>query len=185
MQTTFNVAPPAGYPGMPFDDGPLEKRAFPAAEDIPFGVLCELLANGSIQRVQDAGTAGSFLPKLAGISMYAPIREQAYVGGGGAAGNGYWKKGEMVPVVRRGRVWAQFDAGGTWPEYAAVNVHHNSDGSAGAGVFTLTAVSTTSHAEIDVAPACLGIEAALAQPAYTDGFGNSIQAAVVSINLAP
>lgn len=188
MQTQFNINPPAGLPGMPFDDGPMEVRAFPAHVDCPFGLLLEIVVTSGVrgvQPVQDSGTTGSFLPNLAGISLYNPMREQAYVNAGATAGNGFYRAGEMVPCVRRGRVWAAFDNGGTWPEYAAVRVKHNSDGSAGAGVFTMTAASTTSHAEIDTAPSCQGIEATLAQGAYVDFSGDTIGAAVVSINLAP
>lgn len=187
MQTVYNLNPPIGLPGQKFDNGPMEVRSFPAHTDIPFGTLTEFVtvsSNREIQVVQDAGTTSSFLPVLAGIALINPMHEQAYVNAGGAAGAGYWRKGEMVAVVRRGRVWAAFDGGGTWPEYAAVRVNHNSDGSVGAGVFTMTAAQTTSHAEIDTAPSCLGIEAGSVQNG-TDFSGDTITAAVVSINLAP
>lgn len=188
MQTNFSINPPIGLPGMRFDNGPHEVRAFPAKVAIPFGVLCEFttLADGvtrAVQPVQDAGTAGSFLPNLAGISEYDAMREQGYAAGG-TIGQGYYKAGEMVPCVRRGRMFVAFSGSGTWPEYAAVRVQHNSDGSSGAGVFTMAAASTTLHAEIDTAPSCLGIESALVQNG-TDFSGDSLVAAVVSINLGP
>lgn len=187
MQTVYNLNPPIGLPGQKFDNGPMEVRSFPAHTDIPFGQLCEFVTvsgNREIQVVQDAGTAGSFLPVLAGVSLINPMHEQAYVNAGGTAGAGYWRKGEMVAVVRRGRVWAAFDGGGTWPEYAVVRVWHSSDGTHSQGVFTMTAAATTAGAEIDLAPSCLGIEAGSVQNG-TDFSGDTITAAVVSINLAP
>lgn len=188
MQTNFSINPPIGMPGQRFDNGPHEVRAFPAYVAVPFGVLCEFnVQNGIryVQPVQDSGTAGSFLPNLAGISEYDPMREQGYAAGG-TIGQGSYKAGEMVPCIRRGRVWVNWDGntGTAWPEYAAIRVKHNSDGSAGAGVFTTLAVSTTLHAEIDTAPSCLAIEAALTQNS-ADFSGDTMSAAVVSINLGP
>lgn len=189
MQTTFNLNPGNGVPGQMFDDGPKEVRAFPAAHDIQFGVLCEFVTvsgNREIQMVQDSGTTGSFTPNLAGISLYDPMHEQAYANLGATPGAGYWRKGEMVPVLRRGRVWVQFDNGGTWPEYATVNVWHSSDGTHNQGVFTMTATQTTAGAEIDAAPSTIqGIEKALAQGNFTDFSGDTVGVAVVAINLAP
>lgn len=190
MQTNFPINPNAGMPGQRFDNGPHEVRAFIAAEAIPFGALCEIVVTNGVrycQRVQDSGTAGSFLPNLAGIAEYDPMREQNYVGVSGAsAGSGGYAKGEMVPCIRRGRVWVNWDGDTTtaWPEYAAIRVKHNSDGSSGAGVFTTKAAATTLHAEIDTAPNCQGIEAALAVTS-ADFSGDTMATAVIAINLAP
>lgn len=187
MQTTFNVSPPSGMPGMPFDNGFVDGRSFPALVAIPFGVLCELvLSNGNYfaQPLQDTGTAGSFTPVLAGVSRYNAQRENALPNFSGSAGGGAYKAGEMVPFARRGRIWVQFDGTGTWPEYATPHVWHSSTGANPQGVFTMHATQTTVGAEIDNAPAgVLGIEAALAIASYTDGFGNTLSAAVVSLNL--
>lgn len=185
MQTTFNLNPPLGIPGQMFDDGPKEVRSFPAASDTLFGTLCEVTTSGTVQAVQDSTTGGSFLPVLAGIALFNPMHEQAYVNAGGTAGNGYWRKGEMVPCLRRGRVFAAYDGGGTVGEYTAIRVWHSSDGTHLQGTFTMTAAATTAGAEIDLAPNCLGIVKDAATAAYTDFSGDSIQAAVVSINLAP
>lgn len=190
MQTTFNVSPPAGMPGMPFDNMKgNDVRSFAAKVNIPFGVLCEFttLVDGvtrAIQPVNDAGTAGSFLPRLAGVSLYSAEREQAYQAAAGG-GSGFWKAGEMVPCMRKGRIWVAFDGVGTWPDYNTVNVWHSSDGSTLQGVFTMHATQTTLHSEIDNVPPAvvLGTEAALAIVSYTDGFGNTLSAAVVELDL--
>lgn len=185
MQTNFNVRPPMGLPGQWADDGLHDSLPFPAHVAVPFGVLCEVVVVNGVemcQPVQDTGTAGSFLPVLAGVSLYDPMREQSYLAA--PAVGGAYKAGEMVPCARRGRVRVAFDNGGTWPTFAAVHVWHSSDGSHAQGVFTMTAASATSGAEIDTAPAgILGVEKDMAQGSYTDAFGVSLGSAVVSLNL--
>lgn len=185
MQTVFNTRPPKGIPGQLMDVGNKDVFSFVAKVAIPFGVLCEIVVVSGVEKiqpVQDAGTAGSFLPVLAGVSVYDPMREQGYQTPGLG---GSYKAGEMVPCVRRGRVRAAFDNGGTWPTWGAVRVNHSSDGSHGQGTFTMTAASTTVGAEIDLAPTgVIGVEGPEAQGSYTDGFGNTIGTAVVSLNLA-
>lgn len=185
MQTTFNVSPPQGMPGMRFDDSMnVEVRSFPAKVACGFGVLLEFttLTGGqlAVQPVQDATTGGSFLPRLAGISLYSAERQQAYLAAAGG-GAGSYAAGEMVPVMRKGRIWVQFDGTGTWPDYNTVNVWHSSTGANPQGVFTMHATQTTVGAEIDNAPPAviLGSDSALAIASYTDGFGNTLSAAVV------
>jgi hypothetical protein len=185
MQTNFNVYPPVGVPGQWADDGLHDSVSYPALVAVPFGVLCEVVVSNGIeycQPVQDAGTEGSFTPKLAGVSLYDPAREQAYQAA--VESSGSYAAGEMVPCARRGRVFAQFDGTGTWPTWSAPNVWHSSTGAAAQGVFTMHATQTTAGSEIDTAPAgVIGVDADRAQSSYTDGFGVAIKTAVVSLNL--
>lgn len=196
MQTNFNVYPSnAASPGQWADDGYHDVKSYPAKVAIGFGILCEIvLTNGfeEIQPVQDTGTTGSFLPVLAGVSVYDPAREQAMpYGPNGAPGTGgSYIAGEMVPCARRGRIWGQWDGVGTWPATGQIRVLHSSTGAFPQGVFTMAAASTTVGHEIDLVPVSapngpvIGIEPDRAQASYTDGFGNSISIGIVSLNLA-
>jgi hypothetical protein len=190
-QTNFNVYPSvAASPGQWADNGVHDTVSFPALVAVPFGVLCEVVISNAIemcQPVQDATTGGSFLPKLAGVSVYDPAREQTYVGGSGASPGtgGSYAAGELVPCGRRGRIFAQWDGITTnpWPTWGAIQVNHSSTGAHPQGVFSTQAVSATVGFEIDIAPSCIGCEAARSQSSYTDAFGNSIIVGIVSLNL--
>ena len=185
-QTVYNTYAAPGLPGQWADDGSHDSVSFPAAVAVPFGVLCELVVTGGVtycQPVSDATTGGSFTPTVGGVSLYDAMREQNYVNLGAAAGNGGYKIGEMVPLARRGRVFVQWDGGGTWPSYGAVNVRHSSTGANPQGVFTKTAVSTTVGNEIDVAPA--GITGIMPENSaqYASNLSGTIGVAIVSLNL--
>lgn len=192
-QITFNVSPSiAASPGQWADNGYHDTLSYPAKVAIPFGVLCEIvLTNGfeEIQPVQDAGTTVAFLPVLAGVSVYDPMREQSlsYSAAGSGQGGSY-QVGEMVPCARRGRIFVAWDGGGTWPSTGPVRLQHSSTGAFPQGVFTMTAASTTVGHEIDLVPAIngfvTGIQPDRSQAAYVDAFGNTISVAVVSLNLA-
>lgn len=159
-----------------------------AAVDIPYGVLVEEITSGAtagqIQPVQDTGTAGSFTPRVVGVSMLDPMREQTFVPDAltGSTPRPY-KAGEAVPVARRGSVFVQWDGGGTWGSLVKPNVWHSSDGTHSQGVFTFTGTATTAGAEIDNAPS--GILAIRPQWAsnVTTNFGTA-GVAVVELNFA-
>lgn len=73
---------PIAQPGQPLDMDVSRRKVVSAvcAVAIGFGTLLEYTATGSVQPVQDTGTAGTFLPKLAGIAILDPVgREQIYV----------------------------------------------------------------------------------------------------------
>ena len=185
MQTVVNLYPISGLPGQFADNAYHEVKSYAAKVAIGFGILCEIVLTSGfeeIQPVKDSGTTSTFLPVLAGVTAYDPAREQALGGGGGS-----YAAGEMVPCVRKGRVFGVFDGGGTWPTDAAVRVWHSSDGTHLQGVFTMSAASATGGAEIDLVPATQGIvigtEPDRASGSYPDAAGNVIQTAVVALNL--
>jgi hypothetical protein len=195
-QTQYNLDPIIGVPGMPFSPASsdvVESR--PAAVFVPPGVAVELvIVNGAecVQPLQDAGTAGSFTPALYGVSIYDPAREQAIpslgVNPGGIDGKAGYAAGEMVPVMRSGRIYVQTDANAStwaaaWPSLGQVSVWHSSDGTHAQGVFTMLAASATAGAEIDLCPtSIIGRDSGRVQ-SYTNGWGTTFNLAVVEINL--
>ena len=187
MQLNYSLTTSPAQPGQLYDmnQSGAEIRSYPAKVAIPFGVLCEINSDGTVQPVQDSTTGASFKPLLAGVSMFKASKEMPLpaVGALAAAGTVQYAVGEMVPCVRRGTVWVQFDFGGTWPVGGVVNVWHSSTGANPQGVFTLTAAQTTAGAEIDKAPPSMAGAYASLAGAYTDAWGNTQTMAVLDINL--
>ena len=73
---------PVAQPGQPIDMNVGDRKVVSAvaAIAIGFGIALEYIAGGAVQPLQDSGTAGTFLPKFAGISMLDPFgREETYV----------------------------------------------------------------------------------------------------------
>ncbi len=150
-QTSYSLDPAVGLPGMPADTGYNDIRSYPCSEDIPFGVLCEL-ASGKVRRCQQSGSGlGS---TVVGVSVYDPAREQQVPSAGTGAGS--YKSGEMVPLLRKGRVFAQWN-GTTQTALTQPNVNHpsSSDPSGIRGVFTDASTSTTAGSEITQCPASI------------------------------
>jgi hypothetical protein len=167
-----------------------------AGEVIPFGVLCELNASGTLQPVQDinadwppVGTAAG--TSLAGISIYDPEGVmQDYLGsaptipptGEGSSTSGY-PKGYRVPVLRRGRIWMQFDGQGVPTRIGPVNVWHSSTTGL-QGVITFTATSGTAGSEVSQAGAYLeSFNPDLVAGEYTDAFNTTAGIIACNINL--
>jgi hypothetical protein len=189
-QTSYSQNAIVAQPGMAYDMEQSNRDVVSVIcnQNIPFGVLCELDSNGLLQPVQDSGTAGSFLPALAGISMFDPLGvEQSYVqfavpaSGTGSSAVG-WKTGMSVPVMRKGRIWVLGDASGVATRTGNINVWHSSDGSSPQGTFTFRAVQSTLHAEIDIAPDCTVWDPTLQSGTVTDPFGNVFKIYAVEIN---
>ena len=197
-QTAYNLEPVTGVPGMPFSPASsdvVESR--PALVAIPFGIAVELVVSGGVEYIQplkDATVGGSFAPALFGVSIFDPAREQAIpdlgVNPGGISSSAGYAAGEMVPVMRSGKIYVLTDAAtqlanwtASWPSLGQVTVWHSSNGTHAQGVFSMVGVSTTSGAEIDLCPTSIvGRDTALAS-LYTNGFGAVFAVAVVGINL--
>ena len=197
QQTTYNLGPNPGQPGMLSDAGYQSQRIVTvvAGAVIAPGVLCETYVSAGkvlARPVQDAATGGSFAPTLAGISFLDPIAvEQTYVvypvppSNTGLSFAGY-PIGFPVPFVRRGRIWAAWDGntGVALPSNGGLQVWHSSDGSAAQGVFTTIAAQATLHSEIDAAGAYINLfDPNLVSGAYTDSFGNVLDMVNLEINL--
>lgn len=150
-QTSYNLNPDIAVPGMPADEG-LERQVFsaPAGEAIPFGRLCEVDSSGNLFLVKGTGAAITS-GKLAGISIQDVAREQS-LATSGSSGSGYYGQSEMVPVMRKGRIFAAFDGSVTNVQapFVAPGVNHPSttDASGIRGVFSGGTVTTTAGAEI-------------------------------------
>ena len=193
-QTNIAIGPIAGMPGQAYDSEASNRDVVSrvAAVNIPFGVYCELNASGLLVPMQDATTGSSFAPLSWGISLFAPFgAEEAYVPftvpnvGTGATASGYLK-GQAVPVMRRGRVWASWDGGGTVTRTGPINVNHSSDGTHPQGVFTFSAVSPTAGHEIDIAPSVTTYNPDLVVTtgsSFTDSFGNVFSTIPVEIHI--
>jgi hypothetical protein len=153
------------------------------------GTLTELY-NGT-------GAAGQIVimkyqPIAGGICLYDELgAEENYVpfqvpiSANGSTSPGYLK-GQVIPLLRRGRIWVLGDAGGTINPYA-INVWHSSTGANLQGVFTFSPSSQTVGAEIDLAPGIIPWPATNTGAAYpasaTDPFGNLFKAYPVEVNL--
>jgi hypothetical protein len=196
-QTSYNLEPVFGVPGMPFSPASsdvVESR--PAYAAIPFGVAVELVVVAGIEYVQplqDSTTGGSFAPALFGVSVWDPAREQALPALSPTTGistyTGYLAN-EMVPVMRSGLIWVLTDSAtqqaswaAGWPSLGQVKVWHSSTGANFQGVFTMLAVSATAGAEIDLCPTTIIGRESQRQQTYTNGFGATFSIAVVGINL--
>lgn len=133
----MSLSPTVAVAGQSYDgemDGVVSAIAQGA---IPFGALVVLDSNG-LATVPSAAT----LTKPLGVAMYSPAA--AYQAAGG------YVDGDVIPVMRRGKVWAK--TSGTQPStLTSVQVRHAStDGNSEAqyrGDFTATAVSTTAGEE--------------------------------------
>lgn len=185
MQLAYTRDLVPGLPGMPYSDwNDLFIVDGIAGAVIQPGVAVELIS-GLLYPLKDAGTTSSFLPAMVGVALRDPAMENSYppATGTNVVSFAGYQVGQPVPVCRRGRVWVQTDNGGTWPDMAAVRVWHSSDGTHNQGVFTMTAASATAGAEIDLLlSGVVGIKASDAG-AFTDGFGQTVNVAVLELNL--
>jgi hypothetical protein len=136
---------------------------------------------------------GVYQPELIGVSMIDTFGvEEAYVpyavpnAGAGSTFAG-WPVGKSVPILRKGRIWTQWDGntGNALPlAIGAMNVIHSSTGANPQGVVTTKAVSTTAGNEIDALPtACQIYDPRNYSGTYTDVFGNSTSVVVMQLNL--
>jgi hypothetical protein len=143
MQTTITQYHGTAVPGqLDSQSEDFVIDSWPASVVIPFGVVVEV-ANDAVNL-----PISTSLGTVAGISVFADARMGGtYAPGGSSA----YQVGEMVPVLRRGRIYANYH-GGSQSNYGSVNVWHPStDGSSNlkyAGYITNTATSTTAGQEI-------------------------------------
>lgn len=112
---------------------------FACVEDIPFGRVVELTADG--WRLPQGTTLG----KVLAVAPYNP----SYPVGG-------YKAGDQVAFLRAGKCWVEQDGGGS-PDASlgAMNVNHSSTTATNRGKLTASSTSTTTGSEISV---CHGTE---------------------------
>jgi hypothetical protein len=145
-QTSYVMFPDFAQPGQLADHTMNEIASFTAAEVINPGRAVEIAADGlSVQQVQQTGT--TFNP--VGISVLLTAREGAGAVGiapygiGGAA----YAIGDTVPVLLRGRIYAEW-SGTTQPSFAAIDTFHSSTISTNRGKFTDAGTSAGAGVEI-------------------------------------
>lgn len=149
-QVRMNLEMDVAVPGMLADEN-LENRivSYPAGEAIEFGRLVEISSNGQIFKVRGTG-ASVAAGAVVGVSVFDVAREQQLASTGGSAGSGFYQSGDMVPVLRKGRIFGQWDGSGSQGNYVSVSVNHpsTSDPSDLRGVFSNGTVTTTAGSEI-------------------------------------
>lgn len=159
-QTSYNTIQDIATPGQ-LADLNLDSRvvSYPAGENIEFGRLCEVDSAGVLHHVSGVsnvitgGTGGT--SKLAGVCVKDVAREQQLASSGGSAGSAFYQSGEMVPVLRKGRIFGAFDGSGTASVLSQPNVWHPSttDTNDIRGVFTLASTSVVAGSEVAQVPA--------------------------------
>lgn len=162
-QLTYNQFPAFAQPGQLADLAYQEIVSFPAAEVIQPGRLLELASDGiSVQQVQDTGNTSGVASNVVGFSVLVTAREsQGAVGvtGYGVGGPAY-QIGEMVPVLMRGRIYAEWK-GTTQTAFAQPNVYHSSTLTADRGKLTDAVASGTAGSEISSAGHYIRVRQAL------------------------
>ncbi len=123
-QTTYNQYPAEALQGQLVRGE--DVTSHPATEVVPPGVMVQISATGSVRPCQDAAAT---IAGLWGISILKTTLNNAQPIG---STTGYGT-GDMVPVCRRGRIWAAFQAAATGSAgttgstgFAGVNVFHPS-----------------------------------------------------------
>jgi hypothetical protein len=181
-QQTYANFPAFAQPGQLADLTYCEIASFPAAEQINPGRVVELAAdNVSCQQVQDAG-ATTPPAKMLGISVLVTAREGAgafNITPYGVAGPQY-QIGDTVPVLMRGRIYAEWSGTTQTPFSNGVNgaglLHLYSSSTVATNRGKLTDVAVSAGAGTEVLYAGQGIRVRQALP----GAGNIV---LVDINL--
>ncbi len=138
-QTTYSRDLAKAVPGMMSKDPGSLVVSYPAAEDIPAGRMVVLNSDLAVELPQDTSFA-----KPVGVSVFSPTNMQPAVPAAGFV----YKAGDMVPCLRRGRVYMEY-SGGSPDNFAQANVHHSSTVSTNRG--KLTASSTSSGTGVEIA----------------------------------
>ena len=174
-QTAVNLVPDAAQPGQLADLTYNEIESFPAAEVINPGRAVMIASDGlSVQQVQTSSS--STLPTtLLGVSVLNSAREGQGSYGITAYGQGGlpYQVGEMVPVLLRGRIYAEW-SGTTQSAFSSPNVYSSSTVSTNRGKFTDATASAGAGTEV-----CTGI-GHLKNRQVLPGSGNLI---LVDVNL--
>lgn len=139
MQATFSMDPVIGLPGQVADATEAEIKAFVAEEDILPGRLVEVNPATGRVRVPASTTLG----RVAGIACFMSF-----------APPGGWKAGQQIPVLRKGRIFTEFN-GGTASPLLAANVNHSSTVATHRGKLTASATSVVAGSEISAVPAAV------------------------------
>lgn len=109
-----------------------EITSYPASELIPAGRACELQADGTLKLPQS-----TTLGNVKGVSIYQASRPPIA-----------YQIGEMVPLMRRGRIWAEFTGSGA-TDGETLRIEHSTTTATDRGKFTDKAISAVAGTEVD------------------------------------
>jgi hypothetical protein len=141
VQTTYQQDLSVAIAGMIADGDVSDLTSYAASEAIPYGRVV----------VVDAGGTCS-LPKTAGAMPTSGVGSPLGVSVYDSAGNpGGFQIGDMVPVLRRGKVWVEF-TGTAAADNAALNVKNSSTIATDRGKLTDVATSVSVGVEISAMP---------------------------------
>jgi hypothetical protein len=130
-----------------------------------------------------AGTVGALTAAYAGATNGAT--NATSIGGGSTVVG--WRAGMVIPLMRKGRIWALGDGAGTNVRGGPINVNHSSTGAFSRGVLTFSAVSATAGHEVDIAPGVTvwnpDLLGGATGPTFTDPFGNTFSIYPVEMSL--
>lgn len=160
-QTDYSLQPQIAVAGQLYKYSTSDEFVdYVASSAITPGQLCEVVAatSGSASQedtVRPAQSAAGALKPLAGVAIYkdprAPALGFAFPGGGGT-----FNVGDRVPLLRKGRIYANWTgAASGQSSLIGVNYYHSTTPATGVnGSFTVAATAATTGAEVDVATGC-------------------------------
>lgn len=144
MQTSYSDNMGRALAGMP--TGNINDRytdgSHKAAEALEPGRLVILNSSGNLEYPSQA--TGALAVPIFGIVVYSPMNEQPAIP---AAGFTY-PIGALVPVQRKGRIWAQVSSAVEPTVGAKANVKHSSTVATHRGKLTTDAEASTSGSEV-------------------------------------
>lgn len=149
-QQTYNQFPAFAQPGQLADLAYAEIVSFQAAEVIQPGRLLEIASDGlSVQQVRESSADTSKGTVAVGISLMLTARESAGAYGITSYGVGgpQYNIGDVVPVLMRGRVYAEWK-GTTQVAFTSPNVYCSSTVATDRGKLTDATISASATAEI-------------------------------------
>ena len=145
-QTTYQQDLTVACAGMIADGDVADITSYPASENIPFGRLVVVDAAGTCSLPKFAGAQPvSGVGSPLGISLY----DSATMPIAGALGG--YAVGDPVPILRRGKVWADF-VGSAAVDNQALNFGNSSTLAADRGKFRVDATSVVAGSEVTAAP---------------------------------
>lgn len=130
-QTSYSLDSVAAIPGQLYDANlpGNDIVSYVAQEDIPAGRMLNLRTDGRVELTKSAS-----LGVVAGFSIYKPFQKATAIGAPGFT----YKAGEVVPVMRKGRVYVEL-TGAAPTAGVALNVNSNATAAADLGKMTITA----------------------------------------------
>jgi hypothetical protein len=167
-QTDYSLFPYVGGAGQRYRASSSDEVVdYVALATIQPGQLLEVVTvaaaespTGESEGVRPAQSASGALKPVAGVALYvetyAPLPGQA-------APPNYFMAGDRIPVLRKGRVYAQW-SGTTQGVLVTANYYHESTGATAVqGVITDAATSATAGSEVDALPAGMRVVRPTAQ----------------------